>query len=557
MVLVIVLAVFGVICAALLALLVKFRGSAATSRKQLADLSQRYSVISDADEEARRIVATATTKASDEAQTLISAAEREAKTVEESAELLLQEARKKLGGVSQEAEALLATARDKVQKAEEDAARIDETARKKAIDAEVGAARLLAEAQASITRLRDETRSQLDRQATLAAQYATAKGTYDELSLEVRRLEESLDDISFGLYKPHYTYETPEDFKAEFDRIRDREKEMIRAGTAATASVAWVVGGSEKEGAKMQKQYTKLLLRAFNGECDAAVAKVAWNNATKMDERIHKGFEAINELGGVMKISIAPEFLKLKLAELRLEHEWEEKKKAIAEEQRLIREQMREEERAQREAEKAQEDAEAEETRFQKALDKARVELGKAKGAEHQRLTDKLLDLERQLTEAQAKSVRAKSLAQLTKAGYVYVLSNVGSFGEGVFKIGMTRRATPMDRVKELGDASVPFQFDVHAMVYCDDAPGTETAFHQQFAQRSVNLVNMRKEFFRVDLTEMEQFAKQKGLSMSFTKLAEAREFRETQEIIRSRSAPASKPASSAQERFPADVGVG
>jgi hypothetical protein len=276
-----------------------------------------------------------------------------------------------------------------------------------------------------------------------------------------------------------------------------------------------------------------------------------------MDERIHKGFEAINELGGVMKISIAPEFLKLKLAELRLEHEWEEKKKAIAEEQRLIREQMREEERAQREAEKAQEDAEAEETRFQKALDKARVELGKAKGAEHQRLTDKLLDLERQLTEAQAKSVRAKSLAQLTKAGYVYVLSNVGSFGEGVFKIGMTRRATPMDRVKELGDASVPFQFDVHAMVYCDDAPGTETAFHQQFAQRSVNLVNMRKEFFRVDLTEMEQFAKQKGLSMSFTKLAEAREFRETQEIIRSRSAPASKPASSAQERFPADVGVG
>jgi hypothetical protein len=255
-----------------------------------------------------------------------------------------------------------------------------------------------------------------------------------------------------------------------------------------------------------------------------------------------------------MKISISPEYLRLKLAELHLEHELEEKKKAIAEEQRRIREQMREEERAQREAEKAQEDAEAEEARFQKALDKARVELAKSKGEEHQRLTDKLLELEQKLAEAHAKTERAKSLAQLTKAGYVYVLSNVGSFGDGVFKIGMTRRLDPMDRVKELGDASVPFAFDVHAMVYSDDAPGLEHTFHQKFNHLSVNLVNMRKEFFRVDLADVEQFATEQGLKISFTKLAEAREWRETQEILRARSTSTKKPQQPPQQ-FPPTLG--
>jgi hypothetical protein len=309
--------------------------------------------------------------------------------------------------------------------------------------------------------------------------------------------------------------------------------------------VAWSVGGSEREGARMQKQYCKLLLRAFNGECDAAVAKVSWNNATKMEERIVKAFDAINQLGGVMQVSVSPKYRELKLQELRLEHELEEKKRAIAEEQRRIREQMREEERAQREAEKAQSEAEAEESRFQKALDKARVELAKSRGEEHQRLNAKLVELEQKLAEAHAKSVRAKSMAELTKAGYVYVLSNIGSFGDDVYKIGMTRRLDPMDRVKELGDASVPFPFDVHAMVYSEDAPALEHAFHQHFTNRSVNLVNMRKEFFRIGLDEVEAYAEERGLTISFTKLAEAREYRESLEMRNANTPKRSSKASS------------
>ena len=270
------------------------------------------------------------------------------------------------------------------------------------------------------------------------------------------------------------------------------------------------------------------MLRAFNGECDAAVAKVAWNNASKMEERILKACEAINKLGDVMKISIATEYRDLKLAELRLEHELEEKKRAIADEQRSIREQMREEERVQRDAEKVQADAEAEETRFAKALEKARVELAKSKGEEHTRMNVKLVELEQALAEARAKSVRAKSMAELTKAGYVYVISNVGSLGENVLKIGMTRRLDPMDRVKELGDASVPFPFDVHAMVYCDDAPRLENELHRRFSQGRFNLLNNRKEFFSVPIHEIAGFVKDRGLSLELTLLAEAREYRQT-----------------------------
>jgi endo-alpha-1,4-polygalactosaminidase (GH114 family) len=278
----------------------------------------------------------------------------------------------------------------------------------------------------------------------------------------------------------------------------------------------------------MQRQYTKLLLRAFNGECEGAIAKVAWNNASKMEERIRKAFSAINELGSVMQVSIADSYMDLKLTELRLEHELEEKKRAVLEEQRKAREQMREQERAQRELDAEKAGAEEEEAQFAKALEKARVDAARAEGAEHARLTSRILELEYELEGARQKRERVSALAELTRAGYVYVLSNIGSFGEGVFKIGLTRRLDPMDRVKELGDASVPFGFDVHAMVYSEDAPALENAFHERFADRNVNPKNLRKEFFRVSIDELQAFATERDLKIAFTKVPEAREYRES-----------------------------
>lgn len=279
----------------------------------------------------------------------------------------------------------------------------------------------------------------------------------------------------------------------------------------------------------MTKQNIKLVLRAFNGECEGALADVSWNNVTKMEERIRNSYEAINKLTDVLQVHITAPYLDAKMSELRLKHEFEELKYRDKEEQRRIREQIREEERAQREFEKAQAEAEAEEVRYQKALLKAREEAALSTGAALQKLTEQINAFEAKLDEARKKKERAIARAQLTKSGFVYVISNIGAFGENVYKIGMTRRLEPMERIIELGGASVPFPFDLHAMLYSDNAPELEYALHQLFESRRLNLVSPRREFYTdVQLAEIEAFVKGRGLSAQFIKVPEAREYRET-----------------------------
>lgn len=292
------------------------------------------------------------------------------------------------------------------------------------------------------------------------------------------------------------------------------------------------------------------MLRAFNGECDAATARVTWNNATRMEERIRKAFEAVNKLGEINHIRVTQPYLDLCMAELRLTHEYEVKKQEEREEQRVIREQMREEERAQKEFEKAQREAALERDKAEKALAAARAELQKASGDHLDAIQAKISDLEQKVAEAQAKQDRAVSMAQVTKMGHVYVISNIGSFGEDVFKIGMTRRLDPQDRIQELSGASVPFAFDIHAMIFSEDAPGLESAFHRQFASQRLNLVNMRKEYFRTNLDEIVEFANTKGVEVEFTKLAEAQQFRES-EAIRSKAQLNGEVPKPTQETFP------
>jgi len=379
-----------------------------------------------------------------------------------------------------------------------------------------------------VEKVRRERDKQVQAFDSLRSQYDQSKGIYDKLKKEVGLLEENLEDISVGLYKPHFDFKTSESYRQKLEQIREQQKVLVRAGEAAIFSTTWTVGGSAKDGQRMQKQYSKLMLRAFNGECDAAIAKVAWNNVTRMEERIQKAFEALNDLGGVMNIHLTRPFMDLRLNELRLEYEMEQKKQDELDEQRRIKEQMREEERAQREFEKARQDAEDEEKRYEKALEKARKEMEKAKGAQVADLNGKIVQLEEQLRLAQESKQRALAQAQLTKSGHVYVISNIGSFGENVFKIGMTRRLDPMDRVYELGDASVPFEFDVHAMISSSDAPTLENRLHQHFSQKRVNLVNHRKEFFHIAVDEIVEFALKHNIKIEITKLGEAKEYRET-----------------------------
>jgi hypothetical protein len=382
---------------------------------------------------------------------------------------------------------------------------------------------------AKATAARDEfLAADKNRQAELTRTYEDALATYVRLKEEVSSLEENVESMTYGLYKPHYTFESSGEFKQELDRIYDAKKVMIRDGTAASCAIEWTVNDSKVEGRKMTKQNIKVILRAFNGEVDAAVAKVAWNNVTKMEERVRKSFEAINATGTANRISISTSYLEACLSEVRATYEYERKKYEEKEEQRRIREQMRDEERAVREAERAEQEAASEETRYERALARARTDLEKAHGEQLDAANEKVADLERKLAEAHEKMQRAKSLAEQTRSGHVYVLSNVGSFGDRTFKIGMTRRLDPLDRVAELGDASVPFPFDVHAMMFSEDAPGLENAFHKAFADQRVNLVNLRKEYFHVSLEEIEKFAHKQKATVQFTKLAEAREYRET-----------------------------
>lgn len=418
-------------------------------------------------------------------------------------------------------------------------------------------------AQQTIDRAREDlARTAADaraRQEELAANYVVARETFDRLQREVSLLEENLENISFGVYRPHYEFTTSEEYRARLDEIWEEQKSLIKAERAIQYGVAWTIGDSRKEGERMQKQYGKLLLRAFNGECDASIAKVSWNNVTRMEERIRKGFDSINQLGGVMKISITPEYRELRLQELRLHYELEEKKRAEQEEQRRLREQMRDEERAQRELERAREEAEEDEHRHARALEKAHKEMAKAKDAEAQlALAERIRELEAELDAAHREKERAISRAQMTRSGHVYIISNIGSFGEEVVKIGMTRRLEPRDRIKELSDASVPFDFDIHGIVYCDDAPALEAELHRRFADHRINLVNHRREFFRVRLGDIDEFLRAKQLKLDVTLLAEAREYRETM-ALRQKLAEVAEPATAvpvvaASSVFPASL---
>ncbi|AKT40997.1 uncharacterized protein CMC5_051540 [Chondromyces crocatus] len=400
-----------------------------------------------------------------------------------------------------------------------------------------------AEARATIARTQEaeaQARGRMQQErAAVDAQLAWHQHRLLELRTELSSLDEEANFQSFGFYKPRYDFSTSAAYQAQLERVRQQQKQRLKNRTAATSRVTWLVNGSTAEGQKQTQQMLKLMLRAFNGECDAAIARVKYNNVQVMEARIRKAAEVINGLSEVQECEITEGYLALKLEELALAHEVQEKIEQEREVQRRLREQMREEEAAQRELDRAQAEAEREERRYADALRKAQEDVEGAAGKKQEKLLGEIEELQRRLAEAQANKQRAVSRAQLTRSGHVYVISNVGSFGEHVYKIGMTRRLDPMDRVKELGDASVPFQFDVHAVIYAEDAPGLETALHRAFHHRRVNRVNEKKEFFRVPLEEIVTAVNQtRGAEVEFVQFAEAVEYRKTLAMGEAREEP-------------------
>jgi hypothetical protein len=371
-----------------------------------------------------------------------------------------------------------------------------------------------------------------DNFSKLSTDYQLALETYTKLRKEVSLFENKLDLIEFGVYEPIYDFEKSDEYRVEQNKVIELQKEMISSERAAICRTNWTIDGSEAKGRASTKRYIKLTLRAFNGECESLISKVKWNNVNQMQERIKKSFETINKISESQTVSIQSEYLELKLQELNLEYEYQLKRQKEKEELRAAQEAMREEEKARREFEQAQKEAEKEEANYEKALEKARKEIEQATGEKHEKLQAQIEKLEQELKEAKEKKERAISMAQQTKRGHVYIISNIGSFGENVYKIGMTRRLEPEDRIKELGDASVPFQFDIHAMIYSEEAPTLENELHKAFTNKKVNMLNYRKEFFNVTIDEIEQKVKESGIDAEFSKLPEAMEYRETLAIL-------------------------
>ncbi|MBD1588378.1 DUF4041 domain-containing protein [Pseudomonas sp. C2L12B] len=358
----------------------------------------------------------------------------------------------------------------------------------------------------------------------LRKQYTDKKYIYDHLLEEVAIFDERLAFAELGVYEPHFDFTDSEEFKAEIEEIREIQKRFISAKRAATCGTNWTVDGSKSKGETLTNRNLKMTLRAFNSECDAAISNTRWNNVNAMMKRIIYAREQIDKLNKSSNITITNEYFESRMMELRLTHEYREKLK----EERDVR---LEASRAEREEKRFLQDmleAEKEEAKYQKLLDKAILEARGSQGAQLDSYAENIKILEKALADAHTKVTRAQAMAEMTKSGWIYIISNIGSFGPEVIKIGLTRRLDPLDRVRELGSASVPFTFDVHAIIYSDSAPTLERALHNEFDQYRVNAKNSRKEFFRVPLTEVEKAVKALAPESTFFQDIEAQEFQET-----------------------------
>lgn len=367
----------------------------------------------------------------------------------------------------------------------------------------------------------DEASNKLD---NLKLEYSNKREILLKLEEQVAIFDEKLSFAELGIYEPHFDFTDSEQFKTSILRIRQVQKDLISSKLATVCNTEWTLEGSKSKGQTMINRQTRLTLRAFNAECDAAISNARWNNVVAMEKRILAAFDQINKENSSMNLSISSDYFNSKLEELRLTHEYRERQKQEREDRVELARAEREEKRLVAQAEAA----EKQEQKFKDLVEKARKEAELATGKAKSEMASRIAELERALAEAHAESERARAMAEMTKSGYVYIISNVGSFGADVVKIGLTRRLDPDDRVRELGDASVPFSFDTHAMIYSDDAPSLESALHKEFAQRRVNMSNFRKEFFTVSLDEVEDAVARLAPDASFFKDREAQEWHET-----------------------------
>jgi hypothetical protein len=368
-----------------------------------------------------------------------------------------------------------------------------------------------------IAMLRQQVQSEREEAAS------AIRAASDELS-EIKSIIVETEDLALLQLAGVYAYKHPlsdaVSYQKKLAEIGNQIKSMIRAeGGAVQADNSWTVNGSAAQGRAMLRDFSKLMLRAFNAEADNLVRGLKPYKVQAAIERLQKVAAAIQKLGKTMSIRIAPEFLTLRIHELELTADFLQKEAEEKEAARLERERLREERKVQQEIERERVRLEKEKQHYSNALS-VLISKGDEEGAS--RLKAQLDDVQRAIEDV---DYRAANI----RAGYVYVISNLGSFGENLVKVGMTRRLDPMDRIRELSDASVPFNFDVHALFFSKDAVSIEAAMHSRLADRRVNLVNQRREFFRATPLEAKaHLAELAGELLQFQDVPEALEYRES-----------------------------
>lgn len=359
---------------------------------------------------------------------------------------------------------------------------------------------------------------------------------YDNMKNKIKALKNIIDGYGNEYVVPSSGIldDLAEDFSytqagQELKKAREKTKVIVKNGLAADCDYV-----------ENNRKITAIdfVTDAFNGKVDTILATVKSTNYGVLKQKILDSFTLVNSLGQPFRNArITDNYLQARLDELKWAVAATELKEKEKEEQRLIKEQIREEERARKEYEKAIREAAKEEQMLNKMLEKAKLQLLEASEQQKAEYEAKLIDLQNKLQEAEEKNQRALSMAQQTKSGHVYIISNIGSFGENVYKIGMTRRLNPIDRVKELSDASVPFSFDVHSMIFSDDAPKLENELHKIFSDNQVNKVNSKKEFFKVNIKDIRNQIEHMGIEAKWTMLADAKEYKESLAIENSATA--------------------
>lgn len=381
------------------------------------------------------------------------------------------------------------------------------------------AERLLAGARADAERERAEARKEVDR---LRDEAATLRAELSRLAAELIEPRHAVTIQELGLYDFEHPAEESASLANELSALRVEIKQMVSTGAATVASESVTFGNSAAKGRRFVKDMSKTMLSAYNAEAENCIKSVKAGGLTTARARLERVAERVARNGAMIDLHIAPRFHKLRLDELTLAARHLEAVKAARDAERERRADLREQNRAEEELRRERERLQKERDHYANALEALRAR-GDTAGAES--LEAKLADVDKALDDV---DYRAANI----RAGYVYVISNVGAFGERMVKIGMTRRLDPMDRIRELGDASVPFRFDVHALFFSDDAVGVETMLHRELAEVRVNRMNPRREFFYVTPAEVLDALHEHNIAVvEFKTEPDAEEFRLSQAV--------------------------